>query len=88
MISLVARQLVGQIAQISRSPTPEERHREASPDILKGSRLIWVSASTNREERNDRVREMEVKTEVAEEGGSSRAEWQPCRRLMSRKIMF
>lgn len=35
---------------------------------------------------------MEVKTEVAkeeEEGrGISRAEWKPCRRLMSRKIMF
>lgn len=34
-------------------PNAEERHREASPDILKGSRLIRVSASTNREERND-----------------------------------
>lgn len=34
-------------------PNAEERHREASPDILKGSHLIRVSASTNREERND-----------------------------------
>lgn len=35
-------------------PDAEERHREASPDTLKGSHLIRVSASTNREERNDR----------------------------------
>lgn len=35
-------------------PNAEERHREASLDILKSSRLIRVSASTNREERNDR----------------------------------
>lgn len=34
-------------------PSAEEKHHEASPDILKGSCLIWVSASTNREERND-----------------------------------
>lgn len=33
-------------------PNAEERHREA--DSLKGSSLIRVSASTNREERNDR----------------------------------
>lgn len=35
-------------------PNTQQRHREASPDILKGSRLIRVSASTNREGRNDR----------------------------------
>lgn len=35
-------------------PNAEERRREASPDILKGSHLVRVSASTNREERNDR----------------------------------
>lgn len=34
-------------------PNAEERHHEVSPDILKGSCLIWMSASTNREERND-----------------------------------
>lgn len=34
-------------------PNTEERQREASPDILKGSRLIRVSGSTNREERDD-----------------------------------
>lgn len=35
-------------------PNAEKRRREASPDVLKGSRLIRVSAPTNREERNDR----------------------------------
>lgn len=35
-------------------PDAEERHHEASADILKGSRLIRVSASTNREEKSDR----------------------------------
>lgn len=35
-------------------PNAEKRHREALPDVLKGSRLIRVSAPTNREERNDR----------------------------------
>lgn len=53
-------------------PDAEEKNREASLDILKGSRLMRVSASTNREESNDRgEREMEVKTEVAEEEGSA-----------------
>lgn len=58
-------------------PDAEERHREASPDILKGSRLIRVSASTNREERSDGGKEMEVKTEVAEEGESVRRNGNP-----------
>lgn len=31
----------------------EERYHEASPDILKGSPLIRVSASTNKRERKD-----------------------------------
>lgn len=34
-------------------PDAEQRLREASPDILKGSRLVRVSASTNGEERDD-----------------------------------
>lgn len=34
-------------------PGAKWRHRKASADILKGSRLIRVSNSTNREERND-----------------------------------
>lgn len=65
-------------------PNAKERHHEASPDILKGSRLIWMSASTNREERND------AGGDGGEDRGGeiSRAEWKPCRRLMSRKIMF
>lgn len=35
-------------------PNAEKRRREASADVLKGSRLVRVSAPTNREERNDR----------------------------------
>lgn len=35
-------------------PNAATRQREASPDVLKGSRLVRVSAPTNREERNDR----------------------------------
>lgn len=48
-------------------PNAEKRQHETSPDILKGFCLVRVSASTNREERNDRGEETEVKTEVAEE---------------------
>lgn len=35
-------------------PNAEKRRRDASPDVLKGSRLVRVSAPTNRVERNDR----------------------------------
>ncbi len=87
MGSLVSWQTRGTNCPDKSIPNAEERRREASPDILKGSRLIRVSASTNREERNDRGRDG-GEDRGGRGGGTSRAEWKPCRRLMSRKIMF
>lgn len=68
-------------------PNAEKRRREASPDVLKASRLVRVSAPTNREERNDRGKR-EVKTGGGGGAGSSQVKWKPGRGLMSRKIMF